>query len=465
MLAPHYTHRTATGGDNVEPRCLFVSYSTREELRAANNTYASKLKEPAFAQLRDVGIYIWSDSTKQFHFVFNSGLTSFIIDATALDDAHNALRVYGAVFYGAYLWHGVKLRVRPSNAAIKRSFLDSHDDVRTYSAVKRFIYVDLICRDGAVTVNTALVMRPRLDLVDSLREMHAYDGALLRDPAHPFKALVDHYHRFTIPRAALLMFVKTVGDRDVLNCVTRTLTGFEYWRRSSGNPLCTLTDAAGIDVWNIICVSGPAATRDAVCAALQDCVPTFVSRSVPPDHQSHVHVRRESLVHVVHHKAPIEREYNVKRIAKAFSLHCAGLVQPRGYKYTLTNRELVTYYSAVDPPKIPAGTDFVRNIDEFFAGSVEAHLLQPLACSHYRWSYQHEVCREMAMVLLDAHRSEAYGGMLPIYIVLDIFDWTDAEFVWRSTEMQRVNLIIGVSKSMRRVREQRDADKRKDASE
>lgn len=84
---------------------------------------------------------------------------------------------------------------------------------------------------------------------------------------------------------------------------------------------------------------------------------------------------------------------------------------------------------------------------------IERHVvdfLRPIAGAHFRWSYQHNKCRDRAFAVLCANKS--FSGHMPPYVVLEILEWTNDEYVLRSTHTQRINLIIGVAASIRRVR-------------
>jgi hypothetical protein len=100
---------------------------------------------------------------------------------------------------------------------------------------------------------------------------------------------------------------------------------------------------------------------------------------------------------------------------------------------------------------VPLIADVCQSVDEFVCRNA-GRFLRPLACSHFRWSYHHEAVRELTMTLLCAH-----VDLPPDYVVLWIFDWLDGEFIWRSSESQRIKLIRGVSTSVKHVRAARNA--------
>lgn len=60
-----------------------------------------------------------------------------------------------------------------------------------------------------------------------------------------------------------------------------------------------------------------------------------------------------------------------------------------------------------------------------------------------RWPWQLRVLVEWCMLVYD------WRPHLPAYVVMWMFEWTDAPFNWRGTELQRINAI-------QRVRESRD---------
>lgn len=90
-----------------------------------------------------------------------------------------------------------------------------------------------------------------------------------------------------------------------------------------------------------------------------------------------------------------------------------------------------------------------------FVESHAAKFLDPLFDSNFRWAYQHDVCRDDAFAVLCAHPSS--GVHLPPYVVLEILEWANAEYVLRSTHKQRIDLIVGVAASVRRIHAARTA--------
>ena len=388
------------------------------------------------------------------------------IDATLLADDDAPYDVYGQLI-DSQMFAEVCLRVRPTNCAVQRLCVDAAGEwlPELRAKVLKFRNVRLDVRPGQIIVVTAVVLRDAAD-----------DDALLADieadianhpPAHALAEAVVYYDRLTTPQAALLVLCdarclalcaalfpevgallrqETDVSFGVESADSTPPKGFHQWRCAKA---VALSDKNGVHAWTLLCCVGPLATRARVRARINELT-----------HADAYHLvqRAAKYVRVLAYEPPPERIVDVDALMESSFLRSARARRDRGHRIAnaLPTGEALTlpynwhqefFFSRASAAELADRLDY--DIEAYVA-RYAPHFFEPLACSHYRWSYQHGVCRDYVIVLLDAHPSDA--PHLPPYIVLAILEWLDAEFVRRATEHQLVRLIVNVAASVKRVR-------------
>ena len=384
-----------------------------------------------------------------------------------LADEERPESVYAEVV-DANLFRSVQLRVRPSNSSVLRLCVGID---RLHETVLKFPEVTLSIQTNGFFHETALVdtcwatilrLAPDDELDENIilavRDQHPHDA---------LSALALAYRRLVTPHSALLVLcdarcaelcmtvfadvaavmreydsetlgVERVGDEKPYP--------FAHWRTETA---VVVKNRAGQHEWTLLCCVGPLSTRDAVRARLQ---------SLEPRRKNRVMVHAQKYLHVLAYQPPPEREVDVWGLVNAPFERLDTQRPGRGNQWS-TELPLPTpsYWKHERNAGEPLAF-LLEQVDQDAEAYVTAYaprFLQPLECSRYRWSHQSDVCRDYVIVLLDAHQSDA--PHLPPYVVLEILEWTDEEYIWRSTEFQRTNLIINVARSMKRVRAARAA--------
>jgi len=350
-----------------------------------------------------------------------------------LDDAHDACEVFKALLSDAnvIIFQRIALRVRPTNALIMAMHKEWRSDGSVLRITPRLMYIDVCFTGGFVDALRTQLLRHDDAASSQTRDEVQLAMAFQRVPCDlVFGRFTRAYTRLTTPHAALLLFVErkyaeyVFRQNNVLPRVLRTgdIAAMEehdwcsqpqsptvHWRTVSDAMFPCLSQTGSM---YLVCAAGPAGARNAVYMALREEM---------------LLAEASQRFRVLDYFPPIDCKLDVPRLRDAFQ------------KYYEQARLVFDVSNTFD--------DFLRtNAGRF---------LRPLACSHYRWSYQHNTCRELTIVLLNAYKCVDFNAMLPAYVVLWIFDWLDEEFVWRSSETQRIELIIAVRRSMENVRMKR----------
>jgi len=384
-----------------------------------------------------------------------------VIDAWWLDDSHDAEGVHRELIKNNAL-RAIDLRVRASNALVRR--LARTDEV--WQSVRRFHAVRVSYEVGGVISLSALLLRD-YDFRGSVARWQVqirHDGTTHNE----LEKLVLGYDRFSTPHAALLLLAhERVLDRpctelgvsnyvmrhydDVYASIGDTPPIFRHWRRLPESVVCMKGTEGN---WYLQCIVGPLATRDRVRAELLAC------EKRPPRSSDLDTVNVASLVHVLEYQPPVERHVQITPLVFVFvarhgvNVDDVKLLDMTRRSRTAERSAVITEMIGFFHSSAPRIFDVGHLVDDFMRENAGRYLKQ-LPCSRFRWSHQHEVCRKLTFVLLDAHRAPFYGMQLPVYVVVWIMQWADEEYVWRASEHQLMTLVNNVAASMRRVRERR----------
>jgi hypothetical protein len=198
---------------------------------------------------------------------------------------------------------------------------------------------------------------------------------------------------------------------------------FNYWRCVDD---VRYVFATKYDYASISCINGPIKTRAEIRRIVKERA-RWLTRK---------HGDLELYLHVVPYDAPVDQTFNLSDLCNAFVDYRNGELGP-----TMSRQSSV---------------EFLPYIDQFIANNA-GRFLRPMSFASFRWPFHYETARELTFVMLQCR-----GGseLLPDYIVLWIFDWLNAEFVQHSMEHERVELIRGVSDSIKRVRNARQDRKK-----
>jgi hypothetical protein len=325
MSENHFIRAT----DNNEPRCQFVVHDTWKDMQADKEARA----EPLLARFSQT-LYQFSVTSRRFVHLATPEHGIKVVDARALDDAHDAERVYSPLMFGEARPEYFALRVRSSNALIRRL---CGDNIAHWAVVRQFVELDVLPhKENNAIGGVALLLRhshahPRDGLEarklerrmrkQATRTFASFDRGVT-PVVSPFGAAVRAYERLTTPHAALLLLHCGAMDiRGVMYYVMRTgsihddveiddLTPapFKNWRCIGTVDQCVRTAAYG-DA-SLSCVVGPVETRDEVRRLLSVYV-SDIRAKVKRDNRHRRHL------HVVNYDSPLEREFVVRELAES----------------------------------------------------------------------------------------------------------------------------------------------------
>jgi hypothetical protein len=332
-------------------------------------------------------------------------------------------------------------------------------DSATVRCVHKFVTVHvLFVRGEPWQASAEVIRRTATDSSCWFQQILEYSAGPMRELAMRYAAVC--YEALTLPRAALMLLIDV---RCVELCAavfdavghmmcpdTRYLTeyvcnekyakgerlhDFRFWCPQGTSMQLSYGHRAE---WAVMCIAGPLSTRKAVREALSK-----FWRAINQDHAFPLN----RYMQVLAYEPPRERRVDMGALTQLLVQRLKTTVYSTIAEIPDSNITREDCYWLPQRNSIPFYEEDL-NIDAFVTTNAPNCLI-PFTDGHYRWSYWHDICREYVLVLLCAHTGAEL--QLPHYIVNDIMCWMDPEFVWRSTELQRINLISGVSRSVKNV--------------